>query len=125
MKKLSIILSLFILISCANKLEDELTIFTSRQPQLLEPILDEFYQDTGIKVNLLSGNAQVLMERISVEGKDSKADIFVTVDAGVLWQAAERNILSKVDSSILNTNIPDYLRAVSYTHLTLPTMIRV
>ena len=110
MKKLSIILSLFILISCANKSENELTIFTSRQPQLLEPILEEFYQDTGIKVNLLSGNAQVLMERISVEGKDSKADIFMTVDAGVLWQAAERNILSKVDSSILNTNIPDYLR---------------
>ena len=105
MKKLSIILSLFILISCAKKSEDELTIFTSRQPQLLEPILEEFYQDTGIKVNLLSGNAQVLMERISVEGKDSKADIFMTVDAGVLWQAAERNIFSEVDSSILNTNI--------------------
>ena len=39
-------------------------------------------------MNLLSGNAQELPERIVIEGDKSKADIFMTVDAGVLWQAA-------------------------------------
>ena len=109
MRKISIVLSLFILVSCAYESNNELTIFTSRQPQLLEPIIENFSQETGIKVNLLSGNAQELMERIDIEGDKSKADIFMTVDAGVLWQATERNIFSKTDSNILKDNVPSYL----------------
>ena len=110
MKKLTIILSIFILVSCSYQANDELTIYTSRQPQLLEPIIEDFFEDTGIKVNLLSGNAQELMERIDIEGEDSPADIFMTVDAGVLWQATERKIFSETNSDILKKNIPEYLR---------------
>ena len=51
-----------------------------------------------------------LMERIAIEGDESKADIFMTVDAGVLWQAAERDIFAEIDSDILKNNIPEYLR---------------
>lgn len=110
MKKISICASLFILVSCAYEPADELTIFTSRQPQLIEPIVEKFSLETGIKVNFLSGNAQELMERIDVEGDNSPADIFMTVDAGVLWQAAERDIFSSTNSKILDENIPSYLR---------------
>ena len=109
MKKISLLLSLFIIFSCAKD-SSELTVYTSRQPQLIEPIVEQFTNETGIKVNLLSGNAQELMERIDIEGEDSPADIFMTVDAGVLWQAAERDILAKIDSKILNENIPAHLR---------------
>ena len=110
MKKISLLLlSLFIIFSCAKD-SSELTVYTSRQPQLIEPIVEQFTNETGIKVNLLSGNAQELMERIDIEGDDSPADIFMTVDAGVLWQAAERDILAKIDSEILNENIPAHLR---------------
>lgn len=109
MKKISLLLSLFIIFSCAKD-SSELTVYTSRQPQLIEPIVEQFTKETGIKVNLLSGNAQELMERIDIEGEDSPADIFMTVDAGVLWQAAERDILAKIDSEILNENIPAHLR---------------
>ena len=109
MKKISLLLSLFIIFSCAKD-SSELTVYTSRQPQLIEPIVEQFTNETGIKVNLLSGNAQELMERIDIEGEDSPADIFMTVDAGVLWQAAERDILAKIDSAILNENIPAHLR---------------
>ena len=109
MKKISLLLSLFIIFSCAKD-SSELTVYTSRQPQLIEPIVEQFTNETGIKVNLLSGNAQELMERIDIEGEDSPADIFMTVDAGVLWQASERDILAKIDSEILNENIPAHLR---------------
>ena len=110
MKKISICASLLILVSCAYEPADELTIYTSRQPQLIEPIVEKFSLETGIKVNFLSGNAQELMERIDVEGDNSPADIFMTVDAGVLWQAAERDIFSSTNSKILEENIPSYLR---------------
>ena len=92
MKRIFVTLSVFLLISCSNQSDNELNIYTSRQPQLLELIIEDFYADTGIKVNLLSGNAQELMERIDIEGENTKADIFMTVDAGVLWQANERGI---------------------------------
>ena len=110
MKKISICASLLILVSCAYEPADELTIYTSRQPQLIEPIVEKFTLETGIKVNFLSGNAQELMERIDVEGDTSPADIFMTVDAGVLWQAAERDIFKSTNSKILEENIPSYLR---------------
>lgn len=115
MKKISLLLSLFVLVSCSKEMNqeltsEELTIYTSRQPQLLEPILENFSEETGIKVNLLSGNAQELMERIAVEDNESMADIFMTVDAGVLWQAAERGIFSQTESEVLEANVPSYLR---------------
>ena len=115
MKKISLLLSLLVLVSCSKEMNQELTsqeltIYTSRQPQLLEPILENFSEETGIKVNLLSGNAQELMERIAVEDNESMADIFMTVDAGVLWQAAERGIFSQTKSEVLEANVPSYLR---------------
>jgi iron(III) transport system substrate-binding protein len=115
MKKISLILSLLVLVSCSKEMNqelksEELTIYTSRQPQLLEPILENFSEETGIKVNLLSGNAQELMERIAIEDNESMADIFMTVDAGVLWQAAERGIFSQTESEVLEVNVPSYLR---------------
>ena len=110
MKKLSFLIAIFLIVSCANEPSNELTIYTSRQPQLIEPIIEKFTEQTGIKVNYLSGNAQELMERIDVEGIKSPADIFMTVDAGVLWQAAERDIFETIDSDVLKNNIPSYLR---------------
>ena len=113
MKNLIFALTVLMVASCSRETADEsLTIFTSRQPQLIEPILEKYTEKTGIKVKLLSGNAQQLMERIDIEGEQSEADIFMTVDAGVLWQASERGILSSIQSDILNTNIPSHLRDV-------------
>ena len=110
MKRIFVALCVFLLISCSNQSDNELNIYTSRQPQLLEPIIEDFYADTGIKINLLSGNAQELMERIDIEGENTNADIFMTVDAGVLWQANERGIFSEIESDILTKNIPTYLK---------------
>ena len=100
-----------LLVSCGKENDDNLlTIYTSRQPQLIEPLMEQYTEKTGIKVRLLSGKAPELMERISVEGEETKADIFMTVDAGVLWQAGERGIFENVESEMLNNNIPEHLR---------------
>ncbi|MFL2699809.1 MAG: extracellular solute-binding protein [Gammaproteobacteria bacterium] len=100
-----------LLVSCSKENDNNLlTIYTSRQPQLIEPLMEQYTEKTGIKVRLLSGKAPELMERISVEGEETKADIFMTVDAGVLWQAGERGIFENVESEMLNNNIPEHLR---------------
>ena len=62
--------SLFLTACDQSVKQDTLTIYTSRQPQLIEPILDKYTEATGIDIVLLSGNAQQLLERIEVEGKN-------------------------------------------------------
>jgi len=89
---------------------NSITLYTSRQPQLIEPMLEEYTKLTGIKVNVLGGDAQQLLERIDTEKNKTEADLFMTVDAGVLWQAAERGIFAPVNSTSLQENIPSYLR---------------
>ncbi|MDB9996966.1 extracellular solute-binding protein [Gammaproteobacteria bacterium] len=111
MKYTKLFCLLVLVSSCAQQDDiDQLTIYTSRQPQLIEPLLDQYKALTGIDVALLSGNATQLMERIIVEGDATEADIFMTVDAGVLWQAGEKGIFENIESETLSQNIPLHLR---------------
>ena len=76
------ILTLTILLSSCSfeqANDDEVIIYTSRQPQLIEHLLDVFTEETGIQVTVLSGDAQQLMERIAVEEADTDADIFLSL----------------------------------------------
>lgn len=50
------------------------------------------------------------MARLKAEGRNTPADLFLTVDAGNLWQAAQEDLLKPVNSRTLNTNIPEHLR---------------
>ena len=93
-----------------NSTTEKLVVYTSRQPQLIEPLFEQYTKETGIEIVHLSGDAQQLLERIKTEGEDTAADLFITVDAGVLWQAAERGVLENVTSKTLQSNIPAYLR---------------
>ena len=93
-----------------NSTSEKLVVYTSRQPQLIEPLFEQYTKETGIEIVHLSGDAQQLLERIKTEGEDTAADLFITVDAGVLWQAAERGVLESIASKTLQANIPAYLR---------------
>ena len=61
-------------------------------------------------MNLVEGKGKELLERIKSEGRKSKADIFLTVDAGNLWDAQEEGVFAPISSSTLTKNIPSYLR---------------
>ena len=79
------LLTLIFLASCTvEDMDNEVVIFTSRQPQLIEDLLTKFTAETGIKVTVLSGNAQQLMERIVIEGSSTEADILMTVESAIL-----------------------------------------
>lgn len=88
----------------------ELVVYTSRNEQLLKPLFDQYTQETGVKITYLTDKAPPLMERLKAEGSRSKADVFITVDAGNLWQATNMELLQPVDSERLRANIPENLR---------------
>jgi iron(III) transport system substrate-binding protein len=88
----------------------ELVVYTERKEPLVKPIFDRYERETGTRVRLLSDAAPVLIERIAAEGANTRADLFMAVDAGNLWQAAERGLLDATKSPALEAAIPAHLR---------------
>jgi iron(III) transport system substrate-binding protein len=90
--------------------DDSLTVYSTRKEHLIEPLFNAFTDQTGIKVKYLTGKGGALIERIKLEGKKTKADLFMTVDAGNLWYAGTQNLFQPVSSEIIENNIPEHLR---------------
>ncbi|ODS64497.1 MULTISPECIES: extracellular solute-binding protein [unclassified Arenimonas] len=88
----------------------ELVVYTERREPLVKPLFERYERETGTKVRVLSDGAPVLIERIAAEGANTRADVFMAVDAGNLWQAAERGLLAPVKSPALEAAIPAHLR---------------
>lgn len=89
---------------------ETLVVYSARNEQLIKPIFDAYARETGIEVKFTTGDAAVLIERLGAEGRNTPADVLMTVDAGELWNAAERGLLRPIDSAVLEKNIPAYLR---------------
>lgn len=89
---------------------DPLVVYSARNEQLIKPLFDAYTQETGVAVKFNTDKEGPLMARLQAEGKDTPADLFMTVDAGNLWQAGEAGLLQAVDSASLRANIPAHLR---------------
>ena len=87
----------------------DLQIYSARHYDL-EGAFGQFTDETGISVDFISGDDAELLERLKAEGEDSPADVFMTVDAGNLWNAARQDELAALDSTVLNEAVPADLR---------------
>jgi iron(III) transport system substrate-binding protein len=88
---------------------DDVSIYTTREPGLIQPLLDAFTASSGVKVNtvfLKDG----LVERVKSEGESSPADLLMTVDAGNLIDLVEGGVTQPIQSETLNSAIPAGLR---------------
>ncbi|MDP3919367.1 MAG: Fe(3+) ABC transporter substrate-binding protein [Candidatus Omnitrophota bacterium] len=89
---------------------DEIVVYSARNEHLIKPLFDAYTAETGIEIKYITDKAGPLLQRLKAEGADTPADLFIAVDAGNLWQAAEEGLLSTVDSTLLNVNVPAHLR---------------
>ena len=94
----------------SDKIGGQVNIYSSRHYNTDDELYNGFTEQTGIKVNLIEGKDDELIERIKSEGKNSPADILITVDAGRLWRADRAGIFAPVESAILTKKIPAHLR---------------
>ncbi|RVU83935.1 Fe(3+) ABC transporter substrate-binding protein [Leucothrix sargassi] len=94
-------------VSAADK---EVNLYSARKENLIKPLLDKFTDQTGIKVNLVTGGADTLLKRLRSEGKNSPADLLITTDAGRLHRAKEADVIQPVTSEVLNEVVPANLR---------------
>lgn len=89
---------------------EQVNVYSSRNEGLIKPLLDQFSAETGIKVNLLTGSGDGLLTRLENEGRNTEADLFLTVDAGALHRAKVAGLFQPVQSDILNQALPAHLR---------------
>lgn len=87
-----------------------LLVYTARNEELLQPVIDAYKQETGTEIKILTDQAPALIERMKAEGKSGKADILITVDAGNLWSAAEEGILRPFQDAAIKGNVPTNLK---------------
>ena len=100
---------LLALTSCSDDDGETLTVYSGRHYGI-ETAFDEWSDETGIEVDFLTGNDAELRERIAAEGEDTEADVYLTVDAGNLWAAAEDGIFRPLESDVLDGSVPEELR---------------
>jgi iron(III) transport system substrate-binding protein len=95
----------------APKQAGQVNIYSARHYNTDEQLYENFTEKTGIKVNLIEGKDDELIERIKSEGANSPADILITVDGGRLWRAEQAGVFAPVNSEVLNQKIPANLRS--------------
>lgn len=89
--------------------EADIQVYSARHYDL-EEAFEDFEEETGLTVEFLFGDDAELLERLKSEGDDTPADVFMTVDAGNLWNAAEQGQLAAIDSPEIDAAVPEDLR---------------
>lgn len=90
--------------------EEEVNLYSARKENLIKPLLERFTEQTGIRVNLVTGKADALLKRISSEGRNTPADVLLTTDAGRLHRAKEAGVTQAFGSEKLQKLVPDQYR---------------
>ncbi|KAF1022268.1 MAG: Iron uptake protein A1 [Paracidovorax wautersii] len=102
----------------------EVTLYTTREPGLIQPLLAAFTARTQIQVNTVFVK-DGLLERVKAEGQRSPADLLMTVDVGNLLDLVEGGVTQPVQSAALNEAIPANLRGADNQWFSLSLRARV
>ena len=102
----------------------QINLYTTREPGLIQPLLDAFTAQTGITVNTVMLR-DGLTERLAAEGERSPADVLMTVDTGRLLDVVEAGHAQPVQSAVLEAAIPAHLRAADGSWFALSLRDRV
>lgn len=111
--------------TASKKEEQVVNVYTARHYEADEQVYKDFTEDTGIKVNVVKGEAEELIERLKREGESTEADLFITVDGGVLAHAKDNDILQPVESDVISENVPENMRDKENNWIGMATRARV
>jgi iron(III) transport system substrate-binding protein len=116
---------LWVFLGLSAAFAQEVNLYSARHYESDKTLYALFEKETGIKVNVVSANAPELIERIKREGASTNADLFITVDGGVLNTAKNAGILQAIVSPITLENVPAALRERENHWVGLTTRARV
>lgn len=106
------ILYTILCVACAQSAvaEKELNVYSARKEAYIKPLLDQFASQQNIKVNLITGKADALIERLRNEAENTPADVLITTDAGRLYRAQQAHLFQAIEDSEITDLLPPQYR---------------
>ena len=83
---------------------ESLSVYTHRQPALLEPILDAYTKQSGVEFKIVY-SPKGLVQRLQSEGSATPADLVITVDINRVYELSKTDLLATLSSSKINKQI--------------------
>ncbi|RQW63840.1 Fe(3+) ABC transporter substrate-binding protein [Vibrio viridaestus] len=96
-------------ISFSSIAQEEVNVYSYRQPFLIEPMFEEFTKETGIRVNV-QFSSKGIAEKLASEGEYSPADVILTSEFSRLFELADKKLVQPVQNDVINKNIPAKFR---------------
>ena len=90
--------------------ENSVNVYSFRKAELIKPLITEFSELTGIKVNIVSGKPDKLMKRLIEDGDNSFADVLLTSDVARLERAKQLNLIQAIPAPKFLKDVPKQLR---------------
>jgi iron(III) transport system substrate-binding protein len=118
------VLACLSIVPAAPAAAQELNLYTTREPGLIQPLIDAFTKSSGVKVNTIFVK-DGLPERLAAEGANSPADLLMAVDFGNLTDLVEKGLTQPVRSQALEAAVPANLRGKSGEWFALSLRARV
>ena len=103
----------------------EINVYSHRHYESDKILFKKFTNSTGIKINIIKGSADQLIQRLQSEGENSPADVLLTVDAGRLVRAKNLGLLKSIKSDKLIKNVPKIMRDIENYWFGLSVRARV
>jgi iron(III) transport system substrate-binding protein len=103
---------------------EEVNVYSHRQPELIQPLVDAFTKETGIAVNVAFVD-KGMAERLVAEGDRSPADLVLTVDIARLEEVVKAGVTQPVASAVLDANIPAGFRDPDHQWFGLTSRARI
>jgi iron(III) transport system substrate-binding protein len=118
------LIALSLMASAAPLWAEEVNIYSHRQPELIQPLMDAFTAETGIAVNVAFVD-KGMAERLLAEGDRSPADLILTVDIARLSEIVASGVTQPVASEVLKANVPAEFRDPADHWFALTTRARI
>jgi iron(III) transport system substrate-binding protein len=88
--------------------EGTLVIYSGRNENLVEPILDRLEEAVGVPVEVRYAGTSELAAQLLEEGEATNADVFFGQDAGALGALAGAGMLAELDQDVLDLVSEDF-----------------
>ena len=86
---------------CQDAGDRQLTLYSGRTENLIQPVLDAFECETGIKVAVRWGASTDLALLLAEEGDRTAADVFLSRSPGPVGFLEGKGLLAAIDSDVL------------------------